>query len=87
MNAVKLILSLALVALVPAAAYATTADKAEFKKIADGVYAFVGKRNDANALVVVTTPTGAELAVAMPFTSVTVSTTTMKFPTSPGSSV
>ena len=28
--------------------------KAEFKKIADNVYAFIGRRNDANALVVVT---------------------------------
>ena len=29
-------------------------EKAEFKKVADDVYAFVGKLNDANALVVVT---------------------------------
>src|SRR5712664_4173693 len=44
----------ALAALVPHAALALTGDKAEFRKLADGVYAFVGKRNDANALVVVT---------------------------------
>jgi cyclase len=55
MNAVKLILTLALVALAAPAVQAITGDKAEFKKVADDVYAFVGKRNDANALVVVTT--------------------------------
>ena len=33
---------------------AITPDKAEFKKLADGVYAYVGKLNDANAMVVVT---------------------------------
>src|SRR5882672_2771338 len=37
------------------AALALTGEKAEFKKVADDVYAFVGKVNDANALVVVTT--------------------------------
>src|SRR3954453_9458517 len=36
-------------------AFAMTGEKAEFKKVADDVYAFVGKLNDANALVVVTT--------------------------------
>jgi cyclase len=36
-------------------AHALTGDRAEFKKVADNVYAFVGRRNDANALVVVTT--------------------------------
>jgi len=41
-------------ALVPPAAHAITGEKAEFKKVADDVYAFVGKLNDANALVVVT---------------------------------
>jgi cyclase len=35
-------------------AHAVTGDKAEFKKIADDVYAFVGRRNDANAMVIVT---------------------------------
>src|SRR6059036_1668162 len=35
-------------------AHAITGEKAEFKKVADDVYAFIGKRNDANALVVVT---------------------------------
>jgi cyclase len=39
----------------PVAANAMTGDKAEFRKLADDVYAFVGKLNDANALVVVTT--------------------------------
>jgi len=48
------LLPIALAALVPCAALAVTGDKAEFRKLADGVYAFVGKRNDANALVVVT---------------------------------
>ncbi len=36
-------------------AHAITGEKAEFKKVADDVYAFIGKLNDANALVVVTT--------------------------------
>src|SRR5258705_4805105 len=35
-------------------AHAITGEKAEFKKVADDVYALIGKRNDANALVVVT---------------------------------
>src|SRR5713101_9458916 len=55
MNVLKLLLPIALAALVPCAAFAVTGDKAEFRKVADDVYAFVGKRNDANALVVVTT--------------------------------
>jgi cyclase len=52
----KLFTSLILLALLlaPAAAPAMTGDKAELQKLADGVYAFVGKRNDANALVIVT---------------------------------
>jgi cyclase len=33
---------------------AVTGENAELKKIADGVYAFIGKRNDANAMVIVT---------------------------------
>ena len=40
--------------LVPKPVEAITGDKAEFKKIAEDVYAFVGKLNDANAMVVVT---------------------------------
>jgi cyclase len=47
-------LAIALALLLPQGAFAITGDKAEFTKVADGVYAFVGKRNDANALVVVT---------------------------------
>jgi cyclase len=35
-------------------ASAITGEQAEFKKVADNVYAFIGRRNDANALVVVT---------------------------------
>ncbi len=54
MNLMHRLLPIALAALVPCAALAVTGDKAEFRKLADGVYAFVGKRNDANALVVVT---------------------------------
>jgi cyclase len=53
-NAAKLLLPLALATLAPGAAFAATGDKAEFRKIAEDVYAFVGKRNDANAMVVVT---------------------------------
>src|SRR2546422_5895434 len=54
MNVLKLLLPIALAALIPHAALAVTGGKAEFRKIAEDVYAFVGKRNDANALVVVT---------------------------------
>lgn len=39
----------------PLGASAMTGDKAEFQKLADDVYAFVGKSNDANAMAVVTT--------------------------------
>jgi cyclase len=35
-------------------ASAITGDQAEFKKVGENVYAFIGRRNDANALVVVT---------------------------------
>ena len=33
---------------------AVTGDAPEFKKLADGVYAYIGKENDANAMVIVT---------------------------------
>jgi cyclase len=36
------------------AARAITGETAELKQLADGVYAFIGKRNDANAMVIVT---------------------------------
>ncbi len=36
------------------AAWAVTGETAEFVKLADDVYAYVGKRNDANAMVIVT---------------------------------
>jgi cyclase len=55
MTFVRLLIVLALAAVVPHSARAITGEKAEFKKVADDVYAFVGKLNDANALVVVTT--------------------------------
>jgi len=35
-------------------ALAITGEKAEFTKLADDVYAYIGKRNDANAMVIVT---------------------------------
>ncbi len=35
-------------------AFAMTGDRAEFVKLADDVYAYVGKKNDANAMVIVT---------------------------------
>lgn len=54
MTVVRALLLLALTAIAPQAAHAITGEKAEFKKVADDVYAFVGKLNDANALVVVT---------------------------------
>jgi cyclase len=36
------------------AGQAVTGEKAEFKKLAEGVYAYVGKLNDANAMAIVT---------------------------------
>jgi cyclase len=46
--------TLALAALLPHSGLAVTGDKAELRRLAPDVYAFIGKRNDANALVVVT---------------------------------
>src|SRR5436853_240996 len=46
-----ILILLAVLAWVP---QAITGEKAEFKQIAEDVYAFIGKRNDANALVIVT---------------------------------
>jgi cyclase len=54
MKFIKVLALLAFAALIPQGAHAVTGDKAEFTKIADDVYAFVGKRNDANAMVIVT---------------------------------
>jgi cyclase len=54
MKVLKLLLLLALAALLPQPAHAITGEKPEFRKIAEDVYAFIGKLNDANALVVVT---------------------------------
>jgi cyclase len=54
MKPFKLFILLALL-LAPAGASAMTGEKAVLQKLADGVYAFVGKRNDANAMVIVTT--------------------------------
>jgi cyclase len=53
MRTLKSLLLLIALGFVPQAS-ALTGDQAEFKKVADNVYAFVGRRNDANALVVVT---------------------------------
>jgi len=53
MTVVKALLLLTFTLLAPPA-QAITPDKAEFRKVADDVYAFIGKLNDANALVVVT---------------------------------
>ena len=41
--------------LAPLGAHAMTGDKATFQKLADNVYAFVGKLNDANAMAIITT--------------------------------
>src|SRR5437588_11163957 len=55
-SAIKFALALlALAAAIPQTARAATGETAEFKQVADDVYAFIGKRNDANAMVVVTT--------------------------------
>ena len=48
------LLLVASLALLPPAASAITGERAELRKVAEDVYAFVGKRNDANALVIVT---------------------------------
>ncbi len=50
----KAFLAAALLTIFAAPARAITPDQPEFKKLADGVYAYVGKLNDANAMVVVT---------------------------------
>lgn len=55
MLALRFILTMALVFLLCTSSHAVTGDEAEFVKVADGIYAFIGKRNDANALVIVTT--------------------------------
>jgi cyclase len=55
MKVANLIALIAAVILAPSSSSAITGEKAEFKKVADDVYAFIGKLNDANALVVVTT--------------------------------
>ena len=54
-SVVPRLLLIAASAMFAAHASAMTGEKAEFKKVGDDVYAFVGKLNDANALVVVTT--------------------------------
>jgi cyclase len=48
------IVTIGVMAAMAVSAHAITGEKAEFKKVADDVYAFIGKLNDANALVVVT---------------------------------
>src|SRR5215212_12011456 len=53
MRTLKSLLLLIALGFTPQAS-AITGDQAEFKKVGDNVYAFVGRRNDANALVVVT---------------------------------
>jgi cyclase len=55
MKLLRILVLLVTLCAVARPAHAITADKAEFKKVAEDVYAFVGKRNDANALIVVTT--------------------------------
>src|SRR5438552_2010076 len=55
MKLLTLLVLIAVAAMAPHHAHALTGEKAEFKKVADDVYAFIGKLNDANALVVVTT--------------------------------
>jgi len=54
MKWLRLIAPLALL-VAPVCAGAMTGEKAEFQKLADDVYAFVGKMNDANAMAIVTT--------------------------------
>ena len=49
------LLALSMALVMPASAQVITGDEAVFEEVADGVYAFLGRRNDANALVVVTT--------------------------------
>ncbi len=48
------LLALSTALVMPASAQVITGDEAVFEEVADGVYAFLGRRNDANALVVVT---------------------------------
>lgn len=55
MKNLKLLLLICAGMLLASHAHAITGQKAEFKKLTDNVYAFIGKLNDANAMVVVTT--------------------------------
>jgi len=48
------VLNLTVVLILPPRLDAVTGDKPEFNKVADDVYVYVGKSNDANAMVVVT---------------------------------
>src|SRR6266699_2145217 len=48
------ILALAAAIAWSASAGAITGDVPEFKRLADGVFAYIGKQNDANAMVIVT---------------------------------
>jgi cyclase len=54
MKATTLAVLLLAAGLAARGALAVTGDAAELRKVADDVYAFIGKRNDANALVIVT---------------------------------
>lgn len=51
----RLLFMVVVFAFLPLELYAITPDKPEFRKLAEDVYVYVGKRNDANAMVVVTT--------------------------------
>ena len=53
-NPLFFVLTLAVFLAVPLHLAAITGDKPEFIKLADDVYVYVGKKNDANAMVVVT---------------------------------
>lgn len=50
----RVLAGMAAIAAFASAALAITGEKSEFRKLADGVYAYVGKRNDANAMAIVT---------------------------------
>ena len=50
----RALLGVVAIACIAAPAHAITGPVPEFKKLADGVYAYIGKENDANALVIVT---------------------------------
>jgi len=63
------VLTLAVFLAVPLHLAAITGDKPEFRKLADDVYVYVGKKNDANATDIEGIPDRSHLKVGMRFSA------------------